>query len=162
LITSPPLLATFHNRDIAMKLVTAIITTLLLSACTAMPNNISASESSFDGSTQYRMEPGIVYGDNFSMGVNWNTKMGDRLIFNVERRNVIMNIDSRDALLFNIDGEVVALSSPDLHTEFDSHVGSDGIAHRKSSKRFYGSISLLDRLLSADSVKVKVHLDMGK
>lgn len=145
-----------------MKIINIIIIELLLTSCLAtMPNTISEIKSSFDGKTQYEMQPGFIYSDasfgswgSFKLGLLWN-KPDKNITIKAVIPNKIVNISHKDGLQFNIDGQIIKLSSPDIVTDFYSDIVS-GVIYKGSSISFVAEKSIVVRLLSAKTVKVRL------
>ena len=141
---------------------------LLLTGCMAsMPNSIEEQRSNFDNSRRIVMQPGFVYENDktlsyayFKLGLSFVDTHPDSLIITVEIPQAVTSIDSDRGLLFNVDGVITALSTSQVFTDFDI----DRVQHTTytaSSKRYLVPRSFLGKLLSADSVKVRLHTAAG-
>lgn len=145
-----------------------IITFTLLTGCMAsMPNTIDSATSSFDGSRQITMQPGFVYtSDDFSswgyfkLGLTWLSKHEDKIIITAEIPNAITSINSDKGLRFNIDGQITTISSAQIFTDFDVD-RIQSTTYKSSTKLFIVEKSLLDKILSASDVKVRLHTNEG-
>lgn len=146
-----------------MKYFLTLIISAFLSGCLAtMPNSVSETKSTFDGTTQYKMEPGFIYENAsfgswgaFKLGLFWDTKMADNILVKAQINNNIVNIVSDEGLQFNIDGELIKLSSTDVTTDFESDI-VNGVVYKNSSKNFIANKALINKLLSSKSAKVKL------
>jgi len=150
-----------------MKIV-LILGTLLLSSCAGhLPNDITELKSNFDNSTNYVMPPGFVYESSdflswgsFQLGLYWSSKYKDSLSIKARIPNEIINIESKAGLQFNIDKEVIKLNSTRAITDFNiNRAGRDTYA--ESNKSFPATVQLLNKLIKAKSVKVKLITSKG-
>jgi len=123
--------------------------------------------SAFDGSVEVTQAPGLVYSDipamsgyEFALGLRWRSTAAGAvdIIASIPRGAFI--IDGRDGLQFNIDGEIVTLSSSDLVTRFSDADLPLGFS-TSSSKRFPATLPLIERLAAARSVGVRLVLGSG-
>lgn len=143
-----------------MKALIVSFAVLLLVGCSSvpgMPGYISESISTYDDSTQYRMEPAFVYrsdssldGYAFSMGLYWSSKSPDSFLMEV-RVNSWSAFITGESLFVNIDGEEKAFHSNAVDTDFEY----DGPS-KYASYDYLVKSSFLKRMLSGDSVKIKV------
>jgi len=132
-----------------------------VSGCASAPNAIGESTSSFDGSTEYRLNPGFIYrnASTFSsgdvqLGLLWRTGMGDEVMVEAVVAQQIVNIAS-DGLLFNIDGDIIELHSDQALTDFETSRHS-GMTFKSSSRWFTTDLQTIERMLGAESAKVKL------
>lgn len=152
-----------EGRDTMKRSILLAIITLLLTACVPnMPNYIQQQESIFDNSIQLKMEPGFVYhgegtfsGGDLKLGLFWNSRLKDSLWIIAEVPQKIVNIDSNEGLLFNVNDDIVTLSSKEILTDYDSKYVS-GWNVKKSSNCFPSDLNFIKRILDAESVKVKL------
>ena len=144
------------------KLLVLFIGILMAGCMATMPNNVSVHNSTFDGSTEVTVQPGFIYSDkgmmsygHFMLGLHWSSSEPDLVFIKAEKPGEIINLVSEEGLMFNIDGEIVKLSSPSVTTSFDvsEYYGS---VFTESSKGYIAKLSLINRLLSATDVKVKL------
>jgi len=145
------------------KLITVALASMLIGCMAGMPNNIRQTESTFDGSTELSMEPGLVYGstDTFSgsaiqLGLFWNTKLKDKIVITATVSG-LERIENNNSLLFNIDGEITSLSAANSLTDYEIST-TGGIISDTSSKRFLTTRTFIEKLLSSQSVKVRLNL----
>lgn len=133
----------------------------------SMPNHISTEIMGFDGAKVIRMEPGWVYTDNsfgswgqFQLGLTHNSTKHDIVFMKAVVLHEIVNIESDQGLQFNVDGQKILLSSSDVTTHFDtgSTDTSSGIvtSYTQSAKTFVANKELIQSLLEAESVKVRL------
>lgn len=145
----------------------SIIAVLLLAIAgcmPGMPGTVKESRSEFDGAKHIVMEPAHIYRSadmmsmsDFQLGLSWVSTEPENLLFSVILNNEIVNIEPRDGLQFNIDGDIIKLSSPNIGTDFDTQrLGATAMMVSTSRKDFLADRSLLEQLLSSDSVKVKL------
>jgi len=149
------------------KVLVSLAVSLLLGCASLMPNSISESKSNFDGSVSYKMEPGFIYADasfwsygHFKLGLFWNNKSKDSISINVVVPSEIINIKSDEGLQFNIDGEIVKLTSSQGITDFETTETSTAV-YTSSNKTFRTNVEFVRKLLSAKSVKVKLVMRDG-
>ncbi|WP_280563351.1 hypothetical protein [Chromohalobacter sp. 48-RD10] len=132
-----------------------------LTGCTAMPGmagHVSSHQSDFDGSTQVSMEPAKVKTGALSVvliGADWSSKSPDRVMLTAVVPGDYERIISDEGLQFNIDGDIVKLSSDQAITDLDGEYAG-GMVFRESAKTFPVKISLVERIVKADLVKIKL------
>jgi hypothetical protein len=117
----------FKTGAYKMKVIVLTIMLIALTSCMAsMPNHIKQEKSSFDGSTQYIMEPGFIYESadftswgSFKLGLSWQSQAPDIIVVTALIPNKIINISSKNGLQFNVDGEIVVFNSNEFYTSID-------------------------------------------
>lgn len=133
---------------------------LLICGCSAMgismPGQITVNKSEFDKKTQVNMEPAFFRGGSFGLGLQWFSSSPEGIIFVVSTPQQLVNIESKGGLQFNIDGKIVKLDSVDNYTKFKSNYYSGGVIDQDSRRRFSGDLALLNKIMSAKDVKVKL------
>lgn len=131
----------------------------------SMPNHISTEVMDFDGTKVTKMEPGWIYSSQsygsfgrFQLGLTHNSTASDVLFMTAVLMHEIVNIESSNGLQFNIDGEKVLLSSNDIFTHFTHEEVSSGVTteYRRSTKIFVATRELVQALLDAETVKVRL------
>lgn len=140
-----------------------IAVSAILSGCvTGMPNQVSTATSSFDGSTEISLEPGFVYENKnlmsqgtFMLGLHWSSSEKDFVFIKAEKPGRIVSLAKEDGLQFNIDGEIIKLSSPQALTNTDvSRYYSQFFT--QSARGYLAKVELLRRIVNAKDVKVKL------
>lgn len=125
-------------------------------------SKIQIEHDSFTGQKVYKMNPGAVNGARgVLVGLRWSEEMGKLVMFDVKLNGQIENIQSQDGLQFNIDGDIVKLSSPETGTDIETW-GRGVYADSRSSRRFVGSTDLLERLAISHSVKLRLVTGTGQ
>jgi len=113
--------------------------------------NVKVSKSDFDGSHIIRLQDTVVYkqGKNFpqfELSVSWSSKSPDKISL-IPSVSGIENLAKNEGLKFNIDGEIVKLSTRTPTTSF---------GYDRSYRIFIGDLDLLERFINAESVKVQL------
>ena len=148
-----------------MKKTVLLFMLVLMVGCAGMPGmpgSIEEQVSQFDGSREIKMRPAWV-GRNPSIikfGLHRTSKMPENeiaLTVLIKGANLISRGES---LQFNIDGEVVSMTSVDDFTDIETTSGHSDIvlASNWSSKRYVITKEFIDKLLAANRVAVKVEL----
>lgn len=154
-----------------MRILFLLIAVFTISGCLAaiatMPNQIETQTSTFDGTKITTMEPGWVYSDEsfmsmgaFQLGLRANTKVPESVVIKAVVVNDIISINSGNSLLFNIDGDIVALCSSNTFTDFETETVA-GRTYSDSVREYPTDREFIKRLLSAKSVKAKLNTSKG-
>lgn len=149
-----------------MKVLPAILSALLLAACSApgMPGYVDAHVSDFDGAKEITMQPGAIKGSGLrspcALGAAWSTRAPNAVTI-VVRLFDYTSIDSAAGLEFNIDGQILSLTSPQEYTAVQRTRGPGYAVFRTSDKRFPMTMVDFDRMLAASSVGVRVNALAG-
>lgn len=147
-----------------MKKVIISIIPVIFSSCMTLPGDISVQESKTSGVKTLVAEPAWVKenymsASGFKLGLNKSSNMPKDDVY----LNIVMpyieNIDSKNGVTINIDGEKLYLSSPDLLTGH-SVDSSAGYVTSESTKSFKVSVSLIKRMVEGKRVWISV--SMGK
>jgi hypothetical protein len=137
-----------------------ILVSVLLSGCANMPGAISTNKSEFDGTTTTTMAWSYPRGiSHLGIGLTQSSLDPNIIYFDAVVLDLV-GLIAKEGLLFNIDGKVISLSSSSATTDFSSQVIS-GSAYRRSERSYVGSLSLLKKICSAESVKVKLLTNDG-
>lgn len=148
-----------------MKTIT-LLAALLLTACMGltMPASIKQENSTFDGSTAYRMQPGFVFDSNgnypFQIGAHWSNRTPEIVMLRAMVRGRIIPLHNIGGLQFNIDGDIVKLNAPKTTTGVDID-RTNGVLYTDSHKDYTASRTLLERITQATSVKAKLVTNSG-
>lgn len=141
-----------------------LLLVLALVGCSTMPNNVTRTVSSFDGTVEYVMQPGVIFHDEgafssgtFQLGLFWRSDMGERIQI-IAR--VPMHIVNIDGLHINIDGDVVSLRSGKVFTDHDV-TPAQHMTFTESERMFAADLGLIRRMISAESVKVRLDISSG-
>lgn len=142
----------------------AVFGLILLAGCAGAGGGITENRSTFDGAVSLSMRPANVFRNNDGMsgadmafGLLWSSKQRDQVVLVAEVYGA-HSISTIRSLHFNVDGEMLSLSSIDRLTEFQSeYVRGVGVSS-SSSKRYLLNRALLDRLLAAKDVRVRLDL----
>lgn len=116
--------------------------------------------SEFDKSVETKMEVAYLKNQRIKIGAFHNTKSKEEIVLIAEIVGAY-SIDTKDSLLFNIDGKVIALSSIDQLT--DVHRGSlssrnPSEINNYSSRRYLVSKAFLKSLVESENVIIKINL----
>lgn len=142
----------------------------LLAGCVTikgMPGHLNYHQSTFDGGKELSMEPAWVYkntqnfsGADFSLGLFWRSTMAPNTFVISAHVYGAKLIQKSESLQLNIDGRLILLNSTDQFTQIQTQRGSPtGIsAHNESSRQYLISESVLDELLTAEKVKMRLIL----
>lgn len=132
-----------------MRSATTAAMVLLLGACGTLPGTpgyISSDKSTFDGSTDIRVEPGSASGCCM-LGASWNSSSPQIVqITAVTSRGTFIDVGS-GSMEFNIDGRIVAIPA----------IGQAGF----SARTFAMPRRDFQAALSAGLLRVRVHTPAG-
>lgn len=149
------------------KTIACSVMLFAISACSSLPGAVNKEVSEFDGTTSIRMEPNWVYkekmsliGADFKLGAFWNSSQPNDALIIAEIPTDLIIIQSKDGLQFNVDGKIHKLSSYQGLTDYDSTVANN-VSFQSSKKSFGSSIEFIDKLLSANDVRVKLVTEKG-
>ena len=118
-----------------MKRLAAVVLALVLS--TACAGQISQTFSTFDNPRELSMEPAYVFrhadglsGSDLRLSLFWRSTMPKNELILGAFVDGAHSIPSKKSLHFNIDGQIVSLSSIDTLTNIETKYGSQiGRAH---------------------------------
>lgn len=140
---------------------------LLFSGCAAMtPGGISVKKSDFDGSTEVVMTPAYVCKEGtfgscmIKLGLHRTSRMpADDVVMTVMIGS-LEHFSADDGVQFNIDGEIVTLSSPDREVKFEVNSNTayiDTWAYRT----YIVKKDFIKKLLDGTRVAMKVSTNKG-
>lgn len=149
-----------------MKKVLLVLIGFMLAGCASMgmPGSISERVSGFDNTKEIVMEPAGVFRSFteaylIKLGLYKTSKMNENDAVLVVLVKGAHSFADKESLQFNIDGEMVSLESIDLLTDIETKEGSEYFSvYNESSKRYTISKDLIQMLINAKSVWVKVNL----
>ncbi|MCP5326172.1 MAG: hypothetical protein H7A09_07575 [Oceanospirillaceae bacterium] len=158
-----------------MKLLSAILFTIVIVGCSSMPGMpgyIEVTKSSFDGSTQMTMEPAFVYrkndgfsGSDLQLSLLWRSAMKTNEVVLIAQVSGAQSIARGESLHFNIDGNIESLKSIDELTTINYEPAVYSTVYiqgqNTSSKRYVVSKQFIDKILNASNVKVKLELSQS-
>lgn len=145
-------------------LIPLMLSVVILTSCGLQsPGHITQTTSIFDGTKQLIMEPAWLYNSTIKLALFKSSKMPDEklLLTAVVRGSHIFDDDP--SLHFNIDGEILSLSSVDrlrdVHTS-ESFTGSGFYVAPSnwSSKDYLVDVPFIEKIVAADDVYVIVEL----
>lgn len=166
MLTLPNVKMRIHTNQggVEMLRFAAVLMAVLLSGCVmgpGFPGYISESRSAFDQSTQYRMEPANVnpVGGGlyvpFNLGLVWTSGRPYELGV-IAQMTEYRNLVAEEGLQFNIDGRIVKVSSSQPLTRLRSE-GSGAVSYPTSTRIYDAPRELLDNLMKAQRVVVRLH-----
>ena len=128
---------------------------LLLAGC-VVPGQISTMKSTFDGSTAVHSEPAWVYDGMLSSEIMLSLFRSSNMPSNevVLTASASKNIADGPSLKFNINGEIVALTSFDATSDISTPPGM-GV---RCAKRYNTDLAFISRLIDATNVTVRLDL----
>lgn len=138
-----------------------------------MPGTLTVNKSDFDSSTEVSVEPVSTWGDDsngqynkgFKIGLYKSSRMDKNDVVFIARYMGIENIEKKDSLSFNIDGEIISLDAIDIATDLElDDTSSAGLPYdmTSSSRKFQGNISLVNKIINSKRTVVKLNLLNGK
>jgi len=136
-----------------------------ISGCISTFGDIHTTRSDFDGSTEISMIPAPVCKDGtfgtcfVKFGLYRSSRMPTDMVVLKIMIGSIESFTTSDPVQFNIDGDIVALNSPDPATMFDLSEG--GYESSWSYKTFIVDKSFLKRLIEGTRVALKVTTSKG-
>jgi hypothetical protein len=139
----------------------------LVIGCAGTPGNTSKSVSTFDGSTQIKVEPAWVFNGwsatGFKLGLYRNSSMPEDKVIMVAVAKGAESIADGESLRFNFNGEIIGLTSIDTTTDvrfepgvYTSLLSTPGTSW--SSKRYETDIAFTKRLVNETNVTVRLEL----
>lgn len=141
-----------------------LLLVLALVGCSTMPNNVTRTVSSFDGTVEYVMQPGVIFHDEgafssgtFKLGLFWNSNMGESVQIIA---NVPMQVVNIHGLQISIDGEIVRLRSGAIFTDTEI-TPTKYMTFTESEKMFAADLDLIRRMLESESVMVRLDISGG-
>lgn len=142
---------------------------LLLVAGVAQAGSVKTKTDDFDGTQHLWIDEyglrceGVLC---FSLGADWNSQRPDTVILVAQFMGTHTDLK---AMAFNIDGELVPLAAPNGITDYGQAISFTPMTYnaalaksgRTSTRGFDIPRALLDRVLAAKSVKVRLIIDEG-
>lgn len=152
-----------------MKALITLLALHLLTGCVGTPGHVSKTKSTFDNSTEIRVEPAwVIDGMNggFKLGLHYNSAMPAS---NVVMTAVVKGAESiadGESLKFNINGVITSLTSIDQTTDIQYNPGLyNSVAaipgSSWSSKRYRADIAFIRRLVESETVTARLELSRG-
>lgn len=141
----------------------AVLALLLLLSDTAAAARAHMATDDFDGATRVWIDPhGLDCGWQMvcaSVGARWTSKAPEAAVVTAELLNEYASVT---ALHLNIDGTIVELQPTSTPTRFEGRGGARGApAMRTSGRDFVVPMQMLQDILAANSVKVRVNTSDG-
>lgn len=139
---------------------TAFLMLLFLVAAStpALASDAKIKTDDFDGATRVWVDPhGLECGMTMicpSLGAQWKSTKPDMAVLNVQLINTYAAITG---VKLNVDGSFIDLLPTDDPTRFTNNGGAAGVATvRYSSKDYLVPLELVEKLLAAKDVKMRV------
>jgi hypothetical protein len=129
---------------------------LLFVGCAHMPGKVTENISEFEGTKEISVEPiGTSAGSALMLGGHWTSRLPDVIYIDAKVAYLIAALDAKDGLLFNVDGEIISLSSPTTLTDTNTTVAGTMVI--STSQRPYTTTrEALDKIIKGKVVKVKL------
>ena len=150
-----------------MRFLFIVLFMCMLVPTAAAANKLKVHKSTFDGSTEVTVEPGFIYSSkkfssrgNFLLGLHWSSAAKNVVTITADVRGGFVNLYSEEGLQFNIDGEIIKLSSLSAMTDTEVSVYL-GEVFKRSTKGYPVTLDFIRRLVAADDVKVKLVAQKG-
>lgn len=153
-----------------MKRSAVILVLVLVTACAGMPGHISERKSKSDNSAEIFMEPAFVFrdadsrdGSDLKLALCWRSNMPPNKVVLSAFVDGVHSIPNEKSLHFHIDGETVSCSSTDMIAKKEMDYGCPSYipAPNVSSKRYVVSFEFLERIISANDVRVELDISRG-
>lgn len=146
-----------------MRLVLFLFIPVLFSSCATMPGDLKVHESKSEGTKMLSAEPGWLFSiENqlfapcpMKLGFSKSIKPNSETVVITATMNLTIQIESKEGLLLNIDGEKHRLSSPDAFTDFNVEVVSNTV-YKESRKRFPTNLEIIRKMNNAKLVMVRL------
>jgi hypothetical protein len=159
----------------------ALLLTLLCTACTGVADLstklgglgvVSEDISTFDNSITVEVSPNWLYdpngswGNSVKLGARWNSQQPNRVYLKLSHASQVMTSEASYLLIqgidINVEGEIHSFETGNL-TNFDSSdyntVTKD--IYTESSNYVEIPVSLLDKMLSANDVRLRIYTSEG-
>ena len=157
---------------ILTHLTTCIVIVTLLNSCASTPDispgYTREGRSTIDDSVELRMEPAYVFrragglsGSDLMLALFWRTSMPPSMTFVTAYVDGKHEIPRHKSLHFYVDDEIVSYSSFDTETDIKTEYDSSRVFPRYlvSSMRYVLSLLLIEKIIAAKNVKVRLDLD---
>jgi len=149
-----------------MKRLAAVLALLLVTACAGQ---ISETKSTFDidNSRELSMEPTYVFthadgrsGSDLRLSLFWRSTMPKNELILGAFVSGVHSIPAIKSLHFNIDGQIVSLSSIDTLTNIETKYGSPRFVppYNVSSNRYVVTFEFIENIITANDVRVRLNL----
>lgn len=146
-----------------MKLTFLALSLISLSGCATlvpnMPGNVSVNESKFDGRKEITSNPGWCttgMSGSLQIGLFKSSSMKPDEVYLVGQVIKIDNIEAKDSLAINIDGEITKFSSTDERTAI-------ALGDQPHSSRMYlTDMSFVRKFMAGKNVQARITLFNNK
>lgn len=148
-----------------MKQVAVLVVLFGLVGCAPMPWHVKETTSRFDNSTTISVGPAWVGGDSLmKMGLYRKSTMDPNNIVLKAQVKGTHSFGIEPTLTFKIDGDMTPLTSIDKRADIETDPGYSGgglyiAPHNLTTKRYIITRALLERLIHAQEVIIRIQLD---
>lgn len=136
-----------------------LIALLWLTGCAlvpAHPGDINLTESKVDNQKELAMEPAFCDEHRLRLGFRKSSRMKPDQVVVTALLPYVAGIQSGESLVFNVDGEKIALKTEQTFTNFDNTYSG------QSSKDYVASMDLVKKIQNAKRVGFQVSLMNNK
>jgi hypothetical protein len=146
------------SASLTRTLAFALLALGVLTACATAPGtpgHVRVLAPGFEGHTEVVLEPGTVDTPGsvlvvINLGAHWSSADPDRVLLVAQLPRRVQSIRREDGLQFNIDGELVRLTSPVEQTEFSGRLNS------RSRRPFRAPVSLVEQLVANEGTRLRL------
>jgi hypothetical protein len=154
------------------NLITCIAVIAILNSCASTPKKSPGytreGRSTIDDSVELSMEPSYVFrragglsGSDLMLALFWRSSMPPSMTFVTAYVDGTHKIPRNKSLHFKVDGEIVSYSSFDTETDIKTEYDSSRVfpRYKVSSMRYVVSLFLIEKIIAAKNVKIRLDLD---
>ena len=143
-------------------LISLMLSVVILTSCGLQsPGHITQATSTFDGTKQLIMEPAWLYNSIIKLALFKSSKMPNEKLLLTAVVSGSHVFDDDPSLHFNIDGEILSLSSVDRLRDIDTSESFTGSGFyvapsNWSSKDYLVDVPFIEKIVAAEDVYVIV------